>query len=108
MTVTELSTWIVTSIVSQIPGQRLVDRVVDDLVNQMVQPDRARRPDVHRRALAHGLEAFEHLDLVGAVVVGLRNGQILTVPARLDGGSGADRLRRNVESRDRCPGLYLD
>ena len=51
-------------------GQRLVDRVVDDLVDEVVQPGRAGGPDVHRRALPHRLEAFEDLDLVGAVVVG--------------------------------------
>ena len=53
-----------------IAGQRFVDRVVDDLVDQVVQAGRAGRADVHRRALANRLEAFEHLDLVGAVVVG--------------------------------------
>ena len=49
-------------------GQRLVDRVVDDFVDEVVQPGRPGRPDVHRRPLADGLEAFEDLDLVGAVV----------------------------------------
>ena len=50
-------------------GQRLVDRVVDDLVDQMVQPARPGRPDVHRRPLANRLQALENLDLVGGVVV---------------------------------------
>ena len=50
-------------------GERLVDRVVDDLVDEVVQPGRPGRPDVHRRPLADGLEAFEDLDLVGGVVV---------------------------------------
>jgi hypothetical protein len=49
--------------------QRLVDRVVDDLVDQMVQPRDAGRADVHGGTLADRLEAFENLDLVGAVVV---------------------------------------
>ena len=53
-----------------VAGQRLVDRVVDDLVDEVVQAGGSGRPDVHRRALADGLEAFEHLDLVGAVVLG--------------------------------------
>ena len=53
-----------------VSGQRLVDRVVDDLVDQMVQPGRTGRPDVHGRALPHGLQPFENLDLVGAVVIG--------------------------------------
>ena len=52
------------------PGERLVDRVVDDFVDEVVQPGRPGRPDVHRRPLADGLEAFEDLDFVGAVVVG--------------------------------------
>ena len=51
-------------------GQRLVDRVVDDFVDEVVQPGRPGRPDVHRRPLPDGLEAFEDLDFVGAVVVG--------------------------------------
>ena len=48
--------------------QRLVDGVVDDFVDEVVQPRLAGRPDVHRGPLPHGLEAFEDLDLVGAVV----------------------------------------
>ena len=52
-----------------VAGQRLVDRVVDDLVDEVMQARRAGRADVHRRPLAHGLEAFEDLDLVRAVVV---------------------------------------
>jgi hypothetical protein len=36
----------------------------------VVQADRTGRPDVHRGTLPDGLEAFENLDLVGAVVVG--------------------------------------
>ena len=51
-----------------VAGQRLVDRVVDDLVDEMVQPRRAGRPDVHGGTLAHRLQAFEDLDLGGAVV----------------------------------------
>ena len=52
------------------PGERLVDRVVDDFVDEMVQPRDAGRADVHGGALAHRLEPFEDLDLVGAVFVG--------------------------------------
>ena len=50
-------------------GQRFVDRVVDDFVDEMMQARRTGRADVHRRPLANGLESFEYLDLVGAVVV---------------------------------------
>ena len=52
-----------------VTGQRLVDRVVDDLVDEVVQAPLTGRADVHARALAHRLEAFEHLDGVGPVIV---------------------------------------
>jgi hypothetical protein len=48
-------------------GQRLVDGVVDHLVDHVVQ---ARAvigvADIHARALAHGVQALEHLDGIGA------------------------------------------
>ena len=47
--------------------QRLVDRVVDDLVDEVVQPARAGRADVHARALADGLEALENGDVLGVI-----------------------------------------
>ena len=43
--------------------QRLVDGVVDDFVDQVVQPGRSGRADVHRRPLANGLEPFRTLIL---------------------------------------------
>jgi hypothetical protein len=49
-----------------------VDAVVHHLVDQVVQAIDARAADVHGRALPHRIEAFENLDLVGAVTVGLR------------------------------------
>ena len=52
-----------------VAGQRLVDRVVDDLVDEVMQAGCTGRADVHRRPLAHRLEPFENLDLVGAVLV---------------------------------------
>ena len=51
-------------------GQRLVDRVVDDFVDEVMQPGRTGRSDVHRRALADGFQAFEDFDLVCAIVLG--------------------------------------
>jgi hypothetical protein len=51
-------------------GQSFVDGVVDDFVDEVVQPARASRPDVHRRALADGFQALEDLDFVRTVVVG--------------------------------------
>ena len=51
-------------------AQRLVDGVVDDLVDHVMQ---ARAvigvADIHARPLAHGIEALQHLDAVGAVIV---------------------------------------
>jgi hypothetical protein len=49
-------------------GERFVDRVVDDLVDEMMQPGRPCRADIHRRALANRLKAFEDLDAVCAVI----------------------------------------
>ena len=50
-------------------GERLVDGVVDDLVDEMMQPGRPGRADVHRGPLADGLQPLEDLDLVGGIVV---------------------------------------
>ncbi len=69
------------------PGERLVDRVVDDFVDEVVKAGRAGGPDVHRGPLAHRLEALEHLDLVGAVVVDRR----LTVGRVAVGGNRRGR-----------------
>src|ERR1044071_6770859 len=49
--------------------ERLVNRVVNNLVDEMVQARLASRPDIHGGPLPNRLEAFENLDLVGAVVV---------------------------------------
>ena len=50
-----------------VPGQGLVYGVVDNLVDQVVQPARACRADVHAGPHAHGLEALEHLYLARVV-----------------------------------------
>jgi len=50
-----------------VPGHRLVDRVVEHLVDEVVQTAHPYVADIHRRALAHGLQAFEHLDIRGRV-----------------------------------------
>ena len=45
------------------PRERLVDRVVDHLVDEVMEPARARRADVHARAQPDGLEALENGDV---------------------------------------------
>ena len=47
--------------------QGFVDGVVHDLIHQVVKAPGACRADVHTRALAHCLQAFQHLDLVAVI-----------------------------------------
>ena len=51
-----------------IAGQSLVDRVVNHLVDEMVQAALRRAADVHARALSYSFQAFQNLNLIGAVV----------------------------------------
>ena len=51
--------------VRAIAGHSLVDGVVHSLVYQMVKTFLADIANIHSRALAHGLKAFEHLDVTG-------------------------------------------
>ena len=67
-------------------GHRLVDGVVDDLPDEVVQAGEPGRADVHARALAHRVEALEHLDVLGAVVAGTAVRTALAVAA----GGAAD------------------
>ena len=46
---------------------RLIDGVVDDLVDHVMQRLVVGAADVHAGPLANSLQAFEHLDLIGAV-----------------------------------------
>ena len=50
--------------------QGLVDGVVHNLVHQMVQARGRRGADIHARALTHGFQPLQHLDLRRAVLVG--------------------------------------
>ncbi len=78
-------------------GQRLVDGVVDDFVDEMMQPGRTGRPDVHRGPLAHRLETLEDLDLVGRIIVLVCRRR--TFAGMSSGGrSSSDRLVRLVPS----------
>ncbi len=53
-----------------VAGQRLIDRVVDDLPQAVHQTAGIRRSDVHSGALAHSLQALEHLQMMGGVLGG--------------------------------------
>lgn len=55
-----------------VAGHRLVDGVVDDLPEAVHESGRPVRPDVHPWALADGLEAFKHLEMMGGVL-GIHN-----------------------------------
>ena len=50
------------------PLHGLVDRVVDHFVDHVMQRLAIGAADVHTWAAAHGLQAFQHLDLIGGVV----------------------------------------
>ena len=74
-----------------IAGQRLVDRVVDDLVDHVVQAGAVVGvADIHARPLAHGVEAAQHLDRIGAV--GRRDGAV----------AGSSAVRSSVSSLMSC------
>ena len=49
-------------------GERLVDGVVDHLVDEVVQPARTRRSDVHPGAEPDRLEAFQDRDVLCGVI----------------------------------------
>ena len=49
-------------------GERFVNGVVHYFVNEMVQPQLTRRPDVHGGAFADGFHAAQHFDRVGGVI----------------------------------------
>ena len=50
--------------------QRLVHGVVHNLIDQVMQAPHVRGADIHARALADGLQALQHLNLLLAVVMG--------------------------------------
>ena len=72
----------------RVAGECLVDAVVHDLPEQVVQSALAGGADVHARALAHGLEALEHLDRGGVVL-----------DAAVDGGRGPLLLDHLLDGR---------
>ena len=57
-----------------IAGQMLVNRVVEHFKYAMVQASFVRVPDVHAGPLPHGLQAFQFVNLRGAVFMLRRRG----------------------------------
>src|SRR5690606_34774793 len=54
-----------------VTGQSLVNRVIDHLIDHVVQAGTIIGiADIHAGALAHGIEATQHLDAVGAIFFG--------------------------------------
>ena len=50
-------------------GHRFVDTVIHDLVHQVVKTPFTDVADIHGRAFAHGLQAFENLDTTGRILL---------------------------------------
>jgi hypothetical protein len=79
------------------PGQRLVDRIVRNFEHHVVQ---ARAivgvADIHAGPLAHGIEALQHLDAVGAIFILVRIGSAIAA-------GGVFTHRRTIGERVRKP-----
>ena len=58
-----------TAMFVRVARQRFVDGVVDGFVDELVEAALGRVADVHARALANRLEAFEDLDLLAGIVL---------------------------------------
>ena len=84
--------------------QRLVHRIVDHLGEQVVQRLLVGAADIHAGAAAHRLEAFEHLDVSGAVAaLGAALGPALGLGgARVRAGEPAWR-RIRADRTGSCP-----
>ncbi len=85
-------------------GECLVDGVVDDFIDHVVQ---ARAvigvADIHARPLADGVEAFQHLDRIGAVFGRGNGGGGHQLPI----GSGwSERAERRTPNRPEMPAKY--
>jgi hypothetical protein len=50
-----------------ISGKAFIDAVVDDLIDKMVKALDARRADIHSRPFPYGIQALQHLDILGSV-----------------------------------------
>ena len=66
-----------------VPGHRLVDCVVDHFPDQVMKTGETGRTDVHARPLAHRIEPFENLDVLGVVVSRPPSGRCSVTQGRL-------------------------
>jgi len=53
---------------SAVTGEDLINAVVGYLNKEMVESPSAGGADIHRRPLADGIQAFEHLDIFGLIL----------------------------------------
>ncbi len=81
-----------------VSGDRLIHRIVDDFGKQVMQRLFVGTADIHARAHAHRLKAFEDADRRGTVVIGVRRGG-----RRARGGSGRGCCGGDGRSRHRRP-----
>ena len=70
-------------------SEGFIDGIVHHLVNEVVEAPRPRGADIHSRPLTNRLQAFQHLDLFGAVG-GLDSRGVAHAKAGLRGDGGAE------------------
>jgi hypothetical protein len=90
-----------------VAGQRLVDGVVHHLEHQVVQAGAVGGvADVHARALAHRLQAFQDLDGLGAIAAGAwGRGGLLAVGGGGGVAHGASGNSRKRPGAAKAPGF---
>ncbi len=91
------------------PGERLIDGIVDDLPQAVHQAALVGRPDVHARALAHGLQALENREVPRRVAVrrGVRGRRGRGAPSAPNGGGGTGSGHEKLPVTNGCWGGFL-
>ena len=86
-------------------GQRFVDRIVRHFEHHMVQAAAiVGIADIHAGPLAHGVQPFQHLDAVGAIIILVGNLGFVAHAQSI--GNAPVKLKRNMASFPRRrPGL---
>ena len=84
----------------RVARHRLVDRVVHDFVDEVVQPARRGRSDVHPRPLANRFEPLQNLDVLGAVGLFLLD-HCFRHESLFGGGETRDRRKPEIRVRYR-------